>query len=197
LHSLQLYPVIYGPKISHYVVNPTRSRSVRGINVLISFLIAILSAIILQMGLEMAGVVPPTGELLAPHMRYKTEQFLVNSIIFNPLMLPADRFFPWVPLEENEVCQPDLSEEPLTAVGEDEHVVLREVNGEIIKDVHTDSEAAEQQGTRWEDLSIQQRELWKAKLKETGAYVAGQGETIFKGIFFSELAGAVGRAVAG
>jgi hypothetical protein len=49
---------------------------------------------------------------------------------------------------------------------------------------------------KWEELSKTQQQQWKEKLKKAGAWSADYGETIFKGVFFSELAGAVGRAAA-
>jgi len=39
-----------------------------------------------------------------------------------------------------------------------------------------------------------QQQRWKQRLVEAAEWVESQGETIFKGIFFSELAGAVGQA---
>ncbi|KIW09548.1 uncharacterized protein PV09_00421 [Verruconis gallopava] len=49
---------------------------------------------------------------------------------------------------------------------------------------------------KWEELSKTQQQRWTEKLKKAGAWSADYGETIFKGVFFSELAGAVGRAAA-
>lgn len=50
---------------------------------------------------------------------------------------------------------------------------------------------------RWEDLGHEQREAWRARLKKGGYWSAEMGETIFKGVLFAELAGAVGAVVAG
>lgn len=52
-------------------------------------------------------------------------------------------------------------------------------------------------GKTWEDLGAEQKEAWKNRLKEAGAWTQGMGESVFKGILFGEIAGAVGRAVAG
>lgn len=49
---------------------------------------------------------------------------------------------------------------------------------------------------RWEELSHGQQKRWREKLVGAGAWSAEYGETIFKGVFFSELAGAVGRVAA-
>ncbi|KAL0932053.1 uncharacterized protein CTRU02_213006 [Colletotrichum truncatum] len=49
----------------------------------------------------------------------------------------------------------------------------------------------------WEDLTAQQKKLWKEKLAEAGHWTQNMGESVFKGILFGELAGAVRQAVAG
>ena len=49
----------------------------------------------------------------------------------------------------------------------------------------------------WEDLTARQKTLWKERLKEAGHWGDGMGETVFKGLLFGEIAGAVGRAVGG
>lgn len=50
-------------------------------------------------------------------------------------------------------------------------------------------------GKTWEELGEEQKEAWKARLMEAGAWTQSMGESVFKGILFGELAGAVGRAV--
>jgi prolactin regulatory element-binding protein len=60
-------------------------------------------------------------------------------------------------------------------------------------------EAALAQGSnlkKWDELSKTQQKRWKDKLVAAGAWSADYGETIFKGVLFSEIAGAVGRAAA-
>lgn len=49
---------------------------------------------------------------------------------------------------------------------------------------------------RWEELSAGQQRRWRERLVGAGAWSAEYGEAIFKGVFFSELAGAVGRVAA-
>ncbi|KAF4964357.1 hypothetical protein FSARC_7724 [Fusarium sarcochroum] len=70
------------------------------------------------------------------------------------------------------------------------------VQGSELKlDVHEPS--VHGPGKTWEDLGEEQKKAWKARLKEAGAWTQGMGENVFKGILFGEIAGAVGRAVAG
>lgn len=70
---------------------------------------------------------------------------------------------------------------------------------ELSTEVHesgADAVKADVTAKKWEELSKVEQKLWKAKLKKAGAWSAEYGETVFKGVFFSELAGAVGRAAA-
>ncbi|UPK89778.1 hypothetical protein LCI18_000713 [Fusarium solani-melongenae] len=78
---------------------------------------------------------------------------------------------------------------PVTAEGDDNSVPKLQL------DVHEPS--VHGPGKKWEELGEKQKEAWKARLKEAGAWTQGMGENVFKGILFGELAGAVGRAVGG
>ena len=66
-------------------------------------------------------------------------------------------------------------------------------------EVHDDHAAVEDhpEAKRWDELSQKEQALWKDRLMEAGEWTAAQGENILKSIFFSEVAGAVGRAVLG
>lgn len=48
----------------------------------------------------------------------------------------------------------------------------------------------------WEELPAAQKNAWKQRLQKTGAWTQNMGESVFRGILFGELAGAVGHAVA-
>lgn len=72
-------------------------------------------------------------------------------------------------------------------------------SGELSTEVHANSAELLKKhahARKWEDLSESQQQRWKLRLVETGEWVESQGETVLKGIFFSELAGAVGQAAA-
>jgi hypothetical protein len=203
LHSFKLYPIIYPPKISHWVVNkPARRGGNSAVIIILLAIISLILAIIVQLALQLFGY-SPVDEIISPQARYKMEQYVVNSFWLNPRMLPAKMLFPWEPLESispnpADVMPPPMVADPDTEITSDDgHVVFREHNGEIVQDVHGDESIAAQHGTKWEDLSIKERELWKAKLKESGKYVGSQAETLLKGVFFGELAGVVGRAIVG
>jgi prolactin regulatory element-binding protein len=48
---------------------------------------------------------------------------------------------------------------------------------------------------KWEELSAQAKDYWRTKLEQAGAWAASEGETVLKGVFFSEWAGFVGGVV--
>ncbi|KAI0180269.1 hypothetical protein GGR52DRAFT_530523 [Hypoxylon sp. FL1284] len=49
--------------------------------------------------------------------------------------------------------------------------------------------------TSWEDLDPEKQDLWKERLKKTGHWVEDMGESIFKGVLFGEIGGAIGNIV--
>ncbi|TWU77327.1 hypothetical protein ED733_005233 [Metarhizium rileyi] len=49
----------------------------------------------------------------------------------------------------------------------------------------------------WEQLHADEQNAWKERLRDAGAWTQNMGESVFKGILFGELAGVVGRVVAG
>jgi prolactin regulatory element-binding protein len=70
---------------------------------------------------------------------------------------------------------------------------------EISTEVHADTAELLKQDAgakKWEELSPHQQLKWKQRLVDAGQWSADYGETILKGVFFSEVAGAVGRAAA-
>ncbi|KAJ4158490.1 uncharacterized protein LMH87_009013 [Akanthomyces muscarius] len=52
-------------------------------------------------------------------------------------------------------------------------------------------------GKTWEELAEAQQHAWKDHLREAGAWTQHMGESVFKGILFGEIGGAIGQAVAG
>lgn len=62
-------------------------------------------------------------------------------------------------------------------------------------DVH--DESVHGPGKTWDELPHEEKHAWKETLSQAGAWTQGMGESVFQGILFGEMAGAVGRAVAG
>ncbi|KAI8634892.1 hypothetical protein F5Y19DRAFT_129263 [Xylariaceae sp. FL1651] len=49
--------------------------------------------------------------------------------------------------------------------------------------------------TAWENLEKNHQDLWKQRLKKSGHWVEDMGESIFKGVLFGEIGGAIGNIV--
>ncbi|GAW22412.1 hypothetical protein ANO14919_119490 [Xylariales sp. No.14919] len=60
-------------------------------------------------------------------------------------------------------------------------------------DVH--NEEAHGPATSWENLEKKDQDLWKQRLKKSGHWVEDMGESIFKGVLFGEIGGAIGNFV--
>lgn len=64
----------------------------------------------------------------------------------------------------------------------------------IALDVH--DEEVHGPAKTWDELPAAQKNAWKQRLQKAGAWTQNMGESVFRGILFGELAGAVGHAVA-
>lgn len=73
-------------------------------------------------------------------------------------------------------------------------IVVRDTGAELSAEIlHHDFDIVKEETLKkWEELSHSQKQSWKRRLIETGHWVEEQGEKVLKGVFFSELAGAVG-----
>jgi hypothetical protein len=49
----------------------------------------------------------------------------------------------------------------------------------------------------WDELPVGQKRAWRERLKRAGHWGEEMGETIFKGVLFAEIGGAIGQMVAG
>ena len=77
-------------------------------------------------------------------------------------------------------------------------IVMRDAAGELVAELHHETDAVQASTVkRWDELTEHQQIGWKHRLSDTGQWSANQGETVLKGIFFSELAGLVGEIVGG
>lgn len=74
-----------------------------------------------------------------------------------------------------------------------------EADSSLSTEVHEGKEDIVKKHTEaksWEELSHAERQRWKDKLVKAGMWAVEEGETILKGIFFSEAAGFVGAVAA-
>lgn len=66
----------------------------------------------------------------------------------------------------------------------------------LLTEVHSDHEAvmrAYTEAKQWDELTQAEKSRWKEKLTSAGMWAVEEGETVLKGIFFSEAAGIVGQ----
>lgn len=84
-----------------------------------------------------------------------------------------------------------------------EEVSPHETNPELVGEsrlkavlVDRPAGASSDAGSTWDQLTREQRESWKAKLREAGHWVEEMGESVFKGVVFGQMGGLVGQAVA-
>ncbi|KAI1082322.1 hypothetical protein F5B20DRAFT_569356 [Whalleya microplaca] len=72
-----------------------------------------------------------------------------------------------------------------------------EVDSKGLPNLHVDvhNEEAHGPATPWEQLTPRDQHLWKERLKKSGHWVEDMGETIFSGVLFGEIGGAIGNII--
>ncbi|KAI0377785.1 hypothetical protein F5Y04DRAFT_263239 [Hypomontagnella monticulosa] len=77
------------------------------------------------------------------------------------------------------------------------HDEAGEVDAHGLPPVHVGIHDEEVHGpaTSWENLDPKDQHLWKERLKKAGHWVEGMGESIFQGVLFGEIGGAIGNIV--
>ncbi|KAB5558082.1 hypothetical protein GE09DRAFT_1117798 [Coniochaeta sp. 2T2.1] len=71
-----------------------------------------------------------------------------------------------------------------------------ETGGEGVKiDAH--DEERHTGAKSWDELPLSQQRAWRKRLEKAGHWTEEMGETIFKGVLFAEIGGAIGQMVAG
>ena len=76
-------------------------------------------------------------------------------------------------------------------------ILVRDSGSSLSTQLHDDESAVGDQGIPWEELTKDQKELWKTRLIEAGEWTLEEGETVLKGVFFSQIGGLVGGVVGG
>ncbi|KAI9679055.1 MAG: hypothetical protein M1829_001725 [Trizodia sp. TS-e1964] len=150
---------------------------------ILAILAIILVAFALQAFLEIRGSSPPylgAVEYFTPGIRN------LPNVPQNPI--PADVSRPDGLLE---ILASPQGRGNLIHVGQNEEGMLDTA-------AHEDEDKLLQSGSkRWEDLGAHEKEGWKKKLTEAGQWAGDEAETVFKGVFFGQLAGIVAQAMGG
>ena len=77
------------------------------------------------------------------------------------------------------------------------HMIIRAEGGELKGSFHDPKAENKREVKKFEELDHAQREAWKKRLQEAGAWTVDEGEAVLKGVFFGGVAQAVGDAVRG
>ncbi|KAM0324364.1 hypothetical protein ACHAQA_008145 [Verticillium albo-atrum] len=128
----------------------------------------------------------------------------VAQAVVPEVLTPGDflaRLLPEAPvLKEGEVYV--IREDGVTGAAADADLETAQgkenvaVPPKILAELHDDTLAGKP-AQSWEELSAEQKVLWKARLEDAGHWAEHLGTGVFKGLVFSQIAGAVGQAVGG
>lgn len=199
VHTLPLFPVPLSvkrgqSKTPRYVVALPSTTATFGLGVIITVLAALLTAIFVQSVLEIRGGVRPflnaTSYLPLPLQEAFGKPYVFPSNYGQDPVSTGS-----VSTDESAVRMPEFFQDLREKAGEGFIVVSH--GGEGVEARVHDEKAGAHGAKRWEELEHSQKEAWKRKLKNAGHWAEDMGETLFTGVLFGELAGAVGQAVAG
>jgi len=76
------------------------------------------------------------------------------------------------------------------------HLLIRHDGQSLSGFTHHDADILSKQGKSWDELPHEEKKRWRVRLISAGEWAADEGETVLKGVFFSELGGAVGGFIA-
>ena len=76
-------------------------------------------------------------------------------------------------------------------------ILVRDSESSLSTELRDDRSAVGELGKPWEELTREQRELWKTRLLEAGEWTLEEGENVLKGVFFGQIGGLVGGVVEG
>jgi hypothetical protein len=206
VYTFPLFPVPLSVKKSQsktprYVVALPSTAATFGAGIVLSIIVAALIAIFVQGALEIRGVVKP---FLNASNYVPT---IWQEAIGKPYVFPKDysqraagySHHLGVPSDSGDVQPlPQFIESLKAKQGDDVVVVIKdtpESKDGVKAQAHNEEEHGPHGGKTWEELPKAQKEGWKTKLKDAGHWAEDMGETIFKGVVFGELAGAVAGAV--
>ena len=77
------------------------------------------------------------------------------------------------------------------------HILVSHDGQSLSALTHHNADVLSKHGKSWDELPHEEKKRWKERLISAGEWAMEEGETVLKGVFFSELGGAIGEAVAG
>ncbi|KAJ4378080.1 hypothetical protein N0V83_000911 [Neocucurbitaria cava] len=136
-----------------------------------------------------------------PAQREKRHNAILNNAD-SPIVKTSHRIADLLHLHLPHVLSSEDSQ-PSSADKQHKALVIHhdaETDGALSTEVHDSHEAVLEQhaqAKKWDDLSKEQKKLWRTKLQDTGIWAVEEGETILKSIFFGQIGGLVGQVAEG
>ena len=195
VHTLPLFPVPLSvrrgqSKTPRYVVALPSSSSVYGMGILTSIIAVLLGAIVVQSVLEIRGGAKPFLNV-AHYLPLPLQEALGKPYVF-----PSNYGQESISNFGSPTGMPEFFQKLKEQAGKSLIMVDHTEGEDVSARVH-DAAHGPHGGKAWEEMDLTQRKAWQRKLKDAGHWTEGFGETVFKGVVFGEIAGAVGQAVAG
>jgi prolactin regulatory element-binding protein len=194
---------------SRHVLQSAGSKAMA--DVAMYFMIAVIVAAVALMA---QGFADPEGSytkgLLPESLQRAASNLKPPGLVLQEAREAARHKIPDVPVVQTSDRLRDLLhiEQPHAEAGNavvavQKAVVVRhnpDTDGQLDIEVHEKHEDLAEKYTeakRWEDLSHSEQSMWKEKLAEAGRWAVDEGETILKGIFFSQAREVVGHVAQG
>ena len=204
VHTFPLQPHPPFPaKTPRYVLtDPSGKRKIEGpLSIIIAILVVILSVVSIQAFSEIRGAVPSrlgaTNYLpkQIQHMIARPYVFADDAATAVKEKIPNIDEIPVISTVKDTIA--DLVDKH----GGDESskaIIISDLGNDLSTEVHHDAAVAQKETLRkWEDLKEHEKKTWRQKLSKAGHWSMDEGESILKGVFFSELAGLVGDVIRG
>ena len=210
--TFPLSPVTPTSRDSRYILSSPSSLSSLTPYLVLAFTLAICS-LLMQSVLDAQGALEPGSSVLSflpPGARHNVEQALDPAASLISQLNIAGLKARLLPESTEHAAQDSIPEKPRlkhlvekasSSAGPSESqavVVYEHAPEELSLDIHPDVQAylASEPGAaakRWEELEPHQQAAWKEKLVKAGHWALEEGDTVLKGILFSEWAGFIGE----
>ncbi|CAO2647960.1 Nn.00g088820.m01.CDS01 [Neocucurbitaria sp. VM-36] len=200
---------------SRYVLQTARSRNLftAATYLVIAMVVAVVALLIQSLidpeGNLTKGILPSSLQNAASQqktfgetLREKRHNAILNNAD-SPVVKTSHRIADLLHLHLPHVLSSSPDSQPSSSDKQQKALIIRddpETDGTLSTEVLDSHEAVLEQHTqakKWDDLSKEERKLWKKKLQDAGVWAVEEGETVLKSIFFGQIGGLVGQVAQG